>query len=54
MAIISIPFIRSTGDIMTANSRTPKPIGCAIIRPDIAILSIHTPIRKALDHPEIP
>ncbi len=54
IAIISIPFIRSTSDRMTANSGAPKPIGCAIMRPDITILSIPTPMRKALAHPEIP
>jgi hypothetical protein len=35
---------------MTTSSRTPKLIGCAIIRPDIMILNIPTPIMKALDH----
>ena len=56
IVIICIPFIKSTSDIMTTNSRTPRLIGCAITRPDIIILNIPTPIMKALDHrwPPIP
>lgn len=54
IAVISIPIISSANDITTANSGAPKPIGCAIIRPDIAILNTPTPTRGALNHLEIP
>jgi len=54
MAIISSPIISSANDITTANNRAPKSIGCAIIRPDIAIITTPTPIRGALNHLEIP
>jgi hypothetical protein len=39
--------------MVTANSGTPKPIGCAITKADIAKLSAPTPIRKPLDQSEI-
>ena len=45
IAVISIPIISSANDITTANSGAPKPMGCAIIRPDIAILNTPTPTR---------
>ena len=54
IAVISIPIISIASDITTANSGPPKPRGCAIIRPDIAILNIPTPTRGALNHLEIP
>ena len=53
IAVIPIPIISSANDITRANSGTPKPIGCAIIRPDIAIVNTPTAIRRALDHLEI-
>lgn len=56
IAVISIPIISSAKDITMANtgSPRPRPIGCAIIRPDIAILNTPTPTRGALNHLEIP
>ncbi len=54
IAVISIPIISSANDITTVNRRAPKPIGCAIIRLDIAILNTPTPTRGALNHLEIP
>ena len=49
IAVISIPIISIASDITTANIGAPKPRGCAIIRPDIAILNIPTPTRGALN-----
>jgi hypothetical protein len=54
LAVISTPIISSANDITTVNSRASKPIGCAIIRIDIAILNTPTPTRGALNHLEIP
>jgi hypothetical protein len=52
-AIISIPVIRIAIDILAASSGTPKPVVCAITKPDTAILSNPTPMRKPLYQPEI-
>jgi len=51
-AIISIPLIRSAMEIIIASRTNPTEMGCAITRIDTAILSIPTPMRKALDEPE--
>ena len=53
IAVIPIPITSSANDITRANSGTPKPIGCAIITPDIAIVNTPTAIRRALVHLEI-
>ena len=57
IAVISIPIISSSNEITTVNRRAPKPIGCAIVRMDIAILNTPTPTRGALNilkYPDLP
>ena len=54
ITVISIPIISNANDITTVNSGTPKPIGCAIIRLDIAILNALHQQEEALNHLEIP
>ena len=54
IAVISIPIISSANDITMANSGSPRPIGCAIIRPDIAILNTPTPTTGVLKYPDLP
>ncbi|HZA08241.1 MAG TPA: hypothetical protein VE619_11110 [Nitrososphaeraceae archaeon] len=54
ITVISIPIISNANDITRANRGAPILIGCAIIRPDMAILNTPTAIRGALNHLEIP
>ena len=53
IAIISIPLIRNTMDIITPSNTSPTLIGWAITRMDTAMLNVPTPKSSALDRPEI-